>query len=178
MKGPSSDPPADPGSDLPSDPISSPDSEEEGTVPEYLAPGVYVEETSFRPKAIQGVATIPLNLDASDPEWKYVRLSRYFAYLEDSIDEGTKWVVFEPNGPRLWKAVRRLIEDFLSREWKRGRLQGDKSEDAYFVRCDRTTMTEDDIDNGRLICIIGVAPSRPAEFVIFRIGQKTTESSE
>lgn len=113
---------------------------------------------------------------SSDPEWKYVNLRRYFAYLERSIDRGTQWAVFEPNGELLWANVRRTIEDFLLNEWQAGALLGDKPEKAYFVRCDRSTMTQNDLDNGRLICLIGVAPLRPAEFVIFRIGQWTADS--
>lgn len=112
---------------------------------------------------------------SSDPEWKYVNLRRYFAYLERSIDKGTQWAVFEPNGERLWGNVRRTIEDFLLNEWMSGALLGDKPEKAYFVKCDRSTMTQNDLDNGRLICLIGVAPLRPAEFVIFRIGQWTAD---
>ena len=112
---------------------------------------------------------------SSDPEWKYVNLRRYFAYLERSIDKGTQWAVFEPNGSQLWANVRRTIEDFLFNEWQMGALLGDKPEKAYFVRCDRSTMTQNDLDNGRLVCLIGVAPLRPAEFVIFRIGQWTAD---
>jgi uncharacterized protein len=112
---------------------------------------------------------------SSDPEWKYVNLRRYFAYLERSIDRGTQWVVFEPNGEALWANVRRTVEDFLLNEWQSGALLGDKPERAYFVKCDRSTMTQNDLDNGRLICLVGVAPLRPAEFVIFRIGQWTAD---
>jgi phage tail sheath protein FI len=112
---------------------------------------------------------------SSDPEWKYVNLRRYFAYLEHSIDKGTQWAVFEPNGELLWGNVRRTIEDFLLNEWQNGALLGDKPEKAYFVKCDRSTMTQNDLDNGRLICLIGVAPLRPAEFVVFRIGQWTAD---
>lgn len=108
---------------------------------------------------------------SSDPEWKYVNLRRYFAYLERSIELGTQWAVFENNSEPLWANVRRTIEDFLFNEWKSGRLMGEKPAEAFFVRCDRSTMTQNDIDNGRLICLIGVSPVRPAEFVIFRIGQ-------
>ncbi|HYP52152.1 MAG TPA: phage tail sheath subtilisin-like domain-containing protein [Pyrinomonadaceae bacterium] len=109
----------------------------------------------------------------SDPEWKYVNLRRYFIYLERSIDRGTQWAVFEPNGPALWANVRRTIEDFLLNEFQNGALLGDKPETSYFVRCDRSTMTQNDLDNGRLVCLVGVAALRPAEFVIFRIGQWT-----
>jgi uncharacterized protein len=111
-----------------------------------------------------------------DAEWKYVNLRRYFAYLEHSIDRGTQWAVFEPNGPNLWANVKRTIENFLLNEWTNGALLGDKPEKSYFVRCDRSTMTQNDLDNGRLVCLIGVAPLRPAEFVIFRIGQWTADA--
>ena len=112
---------------------------------------------------------------SSDPEWKYVNLRRYFIYLEHSIDKGTQWAVFEPNGELLWSNVRRTIEDFLFNEWNMGALLGDKPEKAYFVKCDRTTMTQNNLDNGQLVCQVGVAPLRPAEFVIFRIGQWTAD---
>lgn len=111
-----------------------------------------------------------------DPEYKYVSVRRYFCYLEYSIERGTQWAVFENNDEPLWANVRRTIEDFLFNEWKRGGLMGEKPEKAYFVRCDRTTMTQNDLDNGRLVCLIGVAPVKPAEFVIFRIGQWTADS--
>jgi phage tail sheath protein FI len=112
---------------------------------------------------------------SSDPEWKYVNLRRYFIYLERSIDRGTQWAVFEPNGERLWANVRRTIEDFLLNEFMNGALLGSKPEQAFFVKCDRSTMTQNDLDNGRLVCLIGVAALRPAEFVIFRIGQWTAD---
>lgn len=113
---------------------------------------------------------------SSDPEWKYVNVRRLFIYIEHSIDKGTQWAVFEPNGPRLWANIRQTIEDFLLVLWRDGALLGDKPEQAYFVRCDRTTMTQNDLDNGRLICLVGLAPVKPAEFVIFRIGQWTADA--
>ena len=113
---------------------------------------------------------------SSDPEWKYVNIRRYFNYLEASIDRSTQWAVFEPNGERLWANVRQTVADFLYNEWKNGALLGSKPEEAFFVRCDRSTMTQNDLDNGRLICLIGVAAIKPAEFVIFRIGQKTADA--
>jgi phage tail sheath protein FI len=85
-------------------------------------------------------------------------------------------VVFEPNAEELWARVRRSIEIFLVRVWRNGALMGVTQDEAFFVKCDRTTMTQDDIDNGRLICLIGVAPVKPAEFVIFRIGQFTADA--
>ena len=113
---------------------------------------------------------------SSDPEWKYVNVRRLFVYIEHSIDKGTQWAVFEPNNSRLWSNIRETVENFLLVLWRDGALLGDKPEEAYFVRCDRTTMTQNDLDNGRLICLVGVAPVKPAEFVIFRIGQWTADS--
>ncbi len=115
---------------------------------------------------------------SSDPEWRYVNVRRLFIYLEHSIDKSTQWVVFEPNNERLWASVRQTIEDFLLVTWRSGALMGTKPEEAFFVRCDRTTMTQNDLDNGRLICLIGVAPTYPAEFVIFRIGQWTADAQQ
>jgi hypothetical protein len=115
---------------------------------------------------------------SSDPEWKYVNVRRLFIYLEHSIDRSTQWAVFEPNNERLWASIRQSIEDFLLVTWRTGALMGTKPEEAYFVRCDRTTMTQNDLDNGRLICLIGVAPTYPAEFVIFRIGQWTADATQ
>ena len=112
---------------------------------------------------------------SSDPEWKYVNVRRYFAYLERTIEKGTQWAVFEPNGDQLWANVRRTVEDFLLNEWQSGALLGSKPEQAYFVRCDRSTMSQNDLDNGRLICQVGVAPIKPAEFVVFRVGQWTAD---
>lgn len=113
---------------------------------------------------------------SSDPEWKYLSVRRYFAYLEHSIDRGTQWAVFENNSEALWANVRRTVEDFLFNEWRNGALMGTKPEQAFFVRCDHSTMTQNDRDNGRLICLIGVAVVKPAEYVIFRIGQWTADA--
>ncbi len=113
---------------------------------------------------------------SSDPEWKYVNVRRLFIFIEHSIDKGTQWAVFEPNNSPLWANIRRTVEDFLLTLWLQGALMGEKPEEAYFVRCDRTTMTQNDLDNGRLICLIGIAPTKPAEFVIFRIGQWTADA--
>ncbi|RZT17521.1 hypothetical protein EV649_5068 [Kribbella sp. VKM Ac-2569] len=115
---------------------------------------------------------------SSDPEWKYVNVRRLFLFLEHSIDRSTQWAVFEPNNERLWASIRQSIEDFLVTVWRTGALMGTKPEEAFFVRCDRTTMTQNDLDNGRMICLIGVAPTYPAEFVIFRIGQWTADAQQ
>ena len=107
---------------------------------------------------------------SQDPEWKYVNVRRYVMYLEHSIYGGLQWVEFEPNGEPLWAAVRQTITNFLLSNWLSGALMGSKAQEAFYVRCDRSTMTQNDIDNGRLIAEIGIAPVRPAEFVIIRIG--------
>lgn len=113
---------------------------------------------------------------SSDQEWKYVNIRRYFNYLERSIDVGTQFAVFEPNGEKLWTQVRDSITSFLENEWRQGALLGTSPKQAFFVRCDRSTMSQNDLDNGRLICLIGVAAVKPAEFVIFRIGQTTADA--
>ncbi|MEH2546713.1 phage tail sheath protein FI/hydrogenase maturation factor [Bradyrhizobium sp. AZCC 2262] len=112
-----------------------------------------------------------------DQEWKYVNIRRLFIFVEHSIDIGTQWIVFEPNSEALWARVVESITAFLIGVWKSGALMGTTPEEAFFVRCDRTTMTQDDIDNGRLVCEIGLAPVAPAEFVIFRIGQFTASAT-
>jgi phage tail sheath protein FI len=110
---------------------------------------------------------------STDGNWRYVNVRRLLLFIEESIDEGTQWVVFEPNDEPLWARVRQSVRNFLLLTWRTGALQGGREEDAFFVRCDRTTMTQADIDAGRLICHIGVAPVKPAEFVIFRIQLNT-----
>ncbi len=114
---------------------------------------------------------------SSDPEWTYLNVRRLFIYMEHSIDRSTQWAVFEPNNEELWLKIRLTIASFLVDVWRTGALLGLRPEDAFFVKCDRTTMTQGDLDNGRLICLIGVAPTKPAEYVIFRIGQWTADAS-
>jgi phage tail sheath protein FI len=142
------------------------------------------EQDMLNPKGINALRAFP-NLGtrvwgartlSSDTSWKYINVRRLFIFVEESIDEGTQWVVFEPNDERLWARVRQSISNFLTTVWRDGALEGTKAEEAFFVTCDRTTMTQDDIDNGRLIAVIGIAPVKPAEFVIFRIQQKTREA--
>jgi phage tail sheath protein FI len=113
---------------------------------------------------------------SSDTDWKYINVRRLFIFIEKSIFNGTQWVVFEPNNEQLWALVRQSITAFLTTVWQTGALAGTTQDEAFFVQCDRTTMTQDDLDNGRLICIIGLAPVFPAEFVIFRFEQKTAIS--
>jgi phage tail sheath protein FI len=113
----------------------------------------------------------------ADPEWKYVSVRRLVMWLEKSIHRGTAWVEFEPNAAPTWQRVRQQVAAFLTEEWRKGALLGSKPEEAFFVNVDRTTMTQDDIATGRLVAVVGVAPLRPAEFVIFRIGQKTADAT-
>jgi uncharacterized protein len=110
-------------------------------------------------------------------EWMYVNVRRLFIFLEASLDEGLQWAVFEPNDQRLWNQLIQSVSAFLTTIWRQGGLMGAKAEDAFFVKCGYDTMTQDDIDNGRLILLVGVAPVFPAEFVIVRIGQWAGGSS-
>jgi len=113
---------------------------------------------------------------SDDPEFRYVSVRRYLNFLERSIDIGIQWVVFEPNNEQTWANVRAAVSDFLRNAWRGGALMGVTADEAFFVKCDRSTMTQNDLDNGRLVCLIGIALVRPAEFVIFRIGQWTAEA--
>ncbi|MGE0853123.1 MAG: phage tail sheath family protein [Hyphomicrobiaceae bacterium] len=114
---------------------------------------------------------------STDPLWRYVNVRRLLLYISESVDEGLQWVVFEPNDEPLWARVQQSVRNFLLLVWRTGALQGLKEQEAFFVRCDRSTMTQADIDAGRLICLIGVAPVKPAEFVIVRISQITATES-
>ena len=117
-----------------------------------------------------GARTLSANI-----EWKYVPVRRLALFIEASIYQSTQWVVFEPNGAPLWANVRAVIEDFLVGLFRQGALAGFKPEQAFFVKCDRTTMTQNDLDHGRLIALVGIAPLKPAEFVIIRIELMTAE---
>jgi phage tail sheath protein FI len=114
--------------------------------------------------------------DVEASQWKYVNVRRLSLYIEESIDRGTQWVVFEPNSEPTWSAVVRSVQTFLAGLWREGAFAGNTQSDSFFVTCDRTTMTQDDIQNGRLVAIVGMAPIKPAEFVIIQIGQRTAEA--
>lgn len=120
----------------------------------------------------QGIRVWGARTASSDGSWKYINVRRLFIYIEESIKANTNWAVFEPNDEVLWVRVQRTISVFLNNMWRNGSLAGSSPEEAFFVNIGRDTMSQDDIDNGRLICVIGVAPVKPAEFVIFRITQK------
>jgi phage tail sheath protein FI len=108
---------------------------------------------------------------SSDPAWRYLNVRRFFNYLEESILSGTQWVVFEPNDDSLWAKMRRTIAAFLVLEWRKGALFGLTPNEAFYVKCDRETNPAEAIDAGQVLCEIGVAPVKPAEFVIFRLSQ-------
>jgi len=108
---------------------------------------------------------------SSDPSWRYINVRRLFIMVETSIERATQWVVFEPNDFRLWKRVTRTISAFLTLIWRQGALMGETPEKAFFVKCDEETNPPEVVDVGQLIVEIGLAPVKPAEFVIFRIGQ-------
>jgi hypothetical protein len=116
-------------------------------------------------------------LAPSASEWRYVPVRRLFIMAENSIKRGTQWVVFEPNDERLWKSIRRDVSAFLTLLWRQGALQGATPEEAFFVKCDAETNTQDVIDAGRVVIEIGLAPVKPAEFVIFRIGHTAPEAA-
>jgi phage tail sheath protein FI len=155
-------------------------------ITKFMQNVTYARQAVLNPEGINALRFFPGRSNrvwgartmSSDPEWKYVNVRRLFIYLEHSIDKSTQWAVFEPNNEALWANIRQTVSDFLLTTWLTGALMGTKPEEAFFVRCDRTTMTQNDLDNGRLICLIGVAPTYPAEFVIFRIGQWTADAQQ
>jgi phage tail sheath protein FI len=155
-------------------------------ITKFMQNVTYARQSVLNPEGINALRFFPGRSNrvwgartmSSDPEWKYVNVRRLFIYLEHSIDKSTQWAVFEPNNEALWANIRQAVSDFLLVTWRSGALMGTKPEEAFFVRCDRTTMTQNDLDNGRLICLIGVAPTYPAEFVIFRIGQWTADAQQ
>ena len=143
------------------------------------------EQDILNPKGInlirsfpgQGIRVWGARTATSNSSWRYVNVRRLFIFIEESIKANTNWAVFEPNDEVLWVRVQRTISVFLENLWRGGSLAGSAPEEAFFVNIGRDTMTQDDIDNGRLVCVIGVAPVKPAEFVIFRISQKTADAA-
>jgi uncharacterized protein len=138
-----------------------------------------VEQESLNPIGVncirafagRGVRVWGARTLASDAAWRYVNVRRLFNYLEESILGGTQWVVFEPNDRALWARIRRTISAFLVNEWRRGALFGVTPEEAFYVKCDDETNPSESIDAGLVVCEIGVAPVKPAEFVVFRLAQ-------
>jgi phage tail sheath protein FI len=138
-----------------------------------------VEQELLNPEGINVVKAFPgrgvriwgARTLSSDPEWRYLNVRRLFNYLEKSILNGTDWAVFEPNDWMLWSALRRNISSFLTLSWRAGALFGLTPDQAFYVKCDEETNPQEAIDAGQVTCEIGVAPVKPAEFVIFRLSQ-------
>ncbi|PKW16320.1 phage tail sheath C-terminal domain-containing protein [Saccharopolyspora spinosa] len=125
----------------------------------------------------QGIRVWGARTISSEPDWTYINVRRLFTYVEESVERSLQWVVFEPNSEPTWARLRRTVDTFLEQVWRDGALMGSTRQAAYFVRCDNSTMSVDDILNGRLICLIGLAAVRPAEFVVLRFSQKTIEAA-
>ncbi|MBO5279082.1 MAG: phage tail sheath family protein [Lachnospiraceae bacterium] len=143
------------------------------------------EQDILNPEGINLIRNIPgsgiriwgARTASSNSAFKYVNVRRLFIYVEESIKANTNWVVFEPNDATLWSRVSITVSSFLDTLWRNGMLAGASPAESYFVEIGAATMSKDDIMNGRLICNIGIAPSRPAEFVIFRVTQYTAEAA-
>jgi len=136
------------------------------------------EQDLLNPKGINAIRTMSGGIRiwgartlSSDPEWRYINVRRLFIMVEASIEIATQWVVFEPNDHRLWKRVTRTITSFLTLLWRNGALMGTSPDQAFYVKCDEETNPTEVVDAGQLVVEIGLAPVKPAEFVIFRIGQ-------
>ncbi|RQW81320.1 MAG: phage tail sheath family protein [Methanothrix sp.] len=140
---------------------------------------VDAEQEILNPRGVNCIRSFPgkgilvwgARTTSLDSSWKYINVSRLFIFVEKSIKEGIRWAVFEPNNEKLWSRVKQTVDQFLTAVWRTGALMGTTADQAFFVRCDRTTMTQDDIDSGRLVVLVGIAPTKPAEFVILRIAQ-------
>jgi hypothetical protein len=119
----------------------------------------------------QGIRVWGARTLSSDPEWRYLNVRRLFNFVEKSILNGTNWVVFEPNDQYLWASVRRTISAFLRRVWRSGALFGQTPEQAFYVKVDEENNPEENRDAGILTVDVGIAPVKPAEFVVFRLAQ-------
>jgi Bacteriophage tail sheath protein len=115
---------------------------------------------------------------SSDPEWRYLNIRRLFTYITQSIREGTRWVVFEPNDEQLWKSIRRDIGAFLTRMWSEGALFGSSPDQGFYVKCDEETNTPEAVKAGQVVMEIGIAPVKPAQFVSIRIRQFTAAAED
>lgn len=125
---------------------------------------------------VWGARTLQGN-DQSGSDWQYISVRRTALYIEQSIFRGIQWAVFEPNDGALWSQLKSRVQDFLVNLWRQGALVGEKPEQAYFVTCDRTTMTQTEIDEGFVNVLVGFAPIKPAEFVIVRVRQRAGQAA-
>ena len=116
--------------------------------------------------------------DALASEWKYLSVRRVALFIEETLYRGTQWVVFEPNDKPLWAQIRLNIGAFMHTLFRQGAFQGTSPSEAYFVKCDEETTTQTDINSGVVNIVVGFAPLKPAEFVIFRIGLWAAHAEE
>jgi hypothetical protein len=130
-----------------------------------------------RPFGTRGIRIWGGRTLASDTDWRYLNVRRLFNMVETTILDGTQWAVFEPNDVKLWEGVKRTLTGFLSGLWREGALFGTSADQAYFVKCDAETNPPQSIDEGKLVVEVGIAPVKPAEFVIFRISQQKQTAS-
>jgi phage tail sheath protein FI len=131
----------------------------------------------IRPFGTRGIRVWGARTLSSDAEWRYLNVRRLFNMVETAIMDGTQWVVFEPNDMRTWEAVKRNVGAFLTTLWRDGALFGNSREEAFYVKCDETTNPPELRDQGRLTCEVGIAPVKPAEFVVFRVSQYQPETA-
>ncbi|MFM8648592.1 MAG: phage tail sheath family protein, partial [Actinomycetota bacterium] len=125
----------------------------------------------IRPFGTRGIRVWGARTLSSNTDWTYINVRRLFNMIETAIMEGTQFAVFEPNDQKLWEGLKRTISAFLRGLWRDGALFGATAEQAYFVKCDAETNPPDSIDQGKVVVEVGIAPVKPAEFVIFRISQ-------
>jgi len=133
---------------------------------------------TIRASSARGIRVWGARTLSSDPEWRYLNVRRAFTYIAESIEKGTRWAVFQPSDEELWSQLRSSISTFLTRAWSEGALCGASPDEAFYVKCDAETNPPDVIEAGRVVVEIGVAPLRPAEFVVFEIRQFTAGASE
>jgi hypothetical protein len=132
----------------------------------------------LRPFAARGLRVWGARTASSDPEWRYVNVRRTVSTIAADIEEGTQWAVFEPNDRRLWKRLTRLVVAYLAQLRERGMLAGETPEQAFFVQCDAETNPPDSIDRGMLVARIGLAVTRPVEFIVFRLSQRLEDQAQ
>jgi hypothetical protein len=132
---------------------------------------LYQNKINVIRKYPEGILVWGVRTLSAESVWRYVNVRRLFIFLEQSIERGLQWAVFEPNDFPLWKSIQRNVSAFLRVQWEEGKLVGNTEDKAFFVRCDQTTNTPDTVNVGQVIVEIGVAPSKPAEFVVFRFKQ-------
>jgi phage tail sheath protein FI len=126
---------------------------------------------SIRAFPRQGIRVWGARTLSSDPEWRDVPVRRVLLHLASSIDQGTRWTVFEPNDEQLWRGLREAVERFLEHRWREGELVGETASDAYYVKCDAETNPPEVVAAGQVVCEIGIAPVKPREFAILRLSR-------